>query len=412
MKVYRLLTILLWPAFFIYTIKTALRDKSTRYFLQRTGFAYPEIKHNANIYWIHCASVGEVNTYLPLHLKLLQHLPETQFLITTNTTTGASTVARNIKALSISNTRHCYLPLESGFAIRRFLKHFQIRQCLIMETEIWPLLFQMCKQKKIPLRIINARLSHRTLNTNSWIKSIYQLSLSRVDKILCKSAHELQNFQALGATEQQLVIAGNLKFTSTDQADTLTPVDLNKRNYCVAASTHNDEEQQLAKLWNTLETEHLLVIVPRHPKRSEQIQKQLQTLNIKYAVRSLQQAIEPDTKIYLADTMGELKHFMSGAQFVFIGGTLIKHGGQNLLEPARMAKTTVCGPHMFNFKDEVALLLKNDACIQVNNTEELQQAFIELLTRPEKTAVMGENARKVLSNQAEILDTYIACIID
>lgn len=384
---YHLVTILLWPVFFIYTLRVSLRDKSSRYFFQRLGFKYPE-QRNATI-WIHCASVGEVNTYFPLHLKLVDKYPDTLFIITTNTTTGARTVNRH----NAPRTTHCYLPIESGFAIKRFLKACKPEQCIIMETEIWPRLYQHCSNKNIPIDIINARLSHRTLNTNSWIKSVYKTALEKVNKIFCKSELELNHFEILGAKTQQLVIAGNLKFTFTESSSSAKTINLNNRSYCVAASTHDNEEQQLSEIWRDLSTETLLVIVPRHPNRSAPIQKQLNELNLNYAVRSKQQAITNETQIYLADTLGELNDFMATADFVFIGGSLIKHGGQNLLEPARLGKTVICGPHMFNFKDEVKLLLDHQACIQVNNTTELKQVFSDLLRQP---AQFSEDRKSVV----------------
>ncbi len=401
---YRLLTIILWPVLFLYTLKIALRDKSSRYFFQRLGLTYP-CQTTATL-WTHCASVGEVNTYLPLHQKLLAHYPEAQFVITTNTVTGASTVMRN----QLERTQHCFLPIESTFAIKRFLKVWQPSQCLIMETEIWPLLYKTCHKKRIAISIINARLSHRTLNTNNWIKNQYKTSLTYVTKILCKATDELNNFKQLGASESQLTVAGNLKFTFNKFTNALDPIDINHRKYCVAASTHNNEEEQLATLWKKLNTDLLLVIVPRHPNRSKSIQKQLHALNIKYAVRSQQDNITDNTLVYLADTLGELQPFMQGAELVFIGGSLIKHGGQNILEPCRLGKPTLCGPHMFNFKDELTLLLEHNACVQINTINELQTTLSSYLKNPANLIEIGNNAKKTLQKQSTILDTYLSSL--
>jgi len=406
--IYRLLTILLWPVFFIYTLKISLRDKSFRYFLQRLGFSYPPQKNK--FIWIHCASVGEVNTYRALHLKLLTKFPDAQFVITTNTVTGAKTVHRH----KFERTEHCYLPVESGFAIKRFIKAWQPSQCLIMETELWPLLYKTCHNNSISIFIINARLSHRTLSANSWVKSLYKTSFSAVTKILCKSGNELNNFKTLGADTSQLLVTGNLKFSTSDDALQDKPVNLNNRPYCVAASTHNDEELQLATLWNKLNPNMLLVLVPRHPTRSKQIQKQLDTLNLSYAVRSQHLPEQPklnnDTKIYLADTLGELTQFMLNAEFIFIGGSLIKHGGQNILEPCRLGKPTICGPHMFNFKEEVAFLLDNNACIQVNDLDELEHQISNYFDKPDDFIAVGNNAKSALQKQSTILDNYISII--
>ena len=401
---YRIVVFLLWPVFFFYTLKISLRDKSTRYLLQRLGFSYTALNSKAGrTYWIHCASVGEVNTYMPLHQRLIKQFPDTKFIITTNTTTGASTVSRH----ACERTTHCYLPIESSFAIKRFLNTAQPERCLIMETEIWPLLYKHCAQQNIPINIINARLSHRTLKANNWIKNIYKKSLHSVEKILCKSEQEVLNFKQLGATEEQLFNMGNLKFALANEADTHLAIDLNSRKYFVAASTHNDEEQQLAQLWCELNTDTVLVIVPRHPNRSNKIQTQLGNLNIKFSVRSKQQILGNNTNIYLADTLGELTGFMNGADCVFMGGSLIPHGGQNILEAARLGKTVVCGPHMFNFKDEVELLKTHNACIQVNNITELKNTFIDLLESPQDKS-LGENAKKALLSQANVVERYLS----
>ncbi|VAW58623.1 3-deoxy-D-manno-octulosonic acid transferase [hydrothermal vent metagenome] len=402
---YRLLSILLWPVFLIYTLKTSLRDKSFRYFFQRLGFSYPSQK--TKTIWIHCASVGEVNTYLPLHHKLLAQYPNTNFVITTNTVTGSSTVLRH----KLKHTQHCFLPIESAFAISRFLNAWQPSQVLIMETEIWPLLYKKCHLKNIPISIINARLSHRTLNTNNWIKTLYKTSLSYVGKILCKSKNELNNFKLLGATDKQLSIAGNLKFAFTYNSQTTEPINLNNRKYCVAASTHNNEEEQLAALWNKLDTNILLVIVPRHPNRSKQIQKQLNTLNIKLSIRSKKQNIDKNTRVYLADTLGELAQFMQQAELVIIGGSFIKHGGQNILEPCRIGKPTICGPHMFNFKDEVEFLLQHNGCIQIKDISEIGTIVNEYISAPENLTSIGNNAKNALQKQSVILDDYISSLL-
>jgi len=402
---YRFLTILLWPVFFLYTLKIALRDKSSRYFFQRLGFSYP--KQKSKTFWTHCASVGEVNTYLALHHKLLEKHSSAQFVITTNTVTGASTVARH----KLKRTQHCYLPVESSFAIKRFLNAWQSTECLIMETEIWPLLYKKTHAKNISISIINARLSHRTLKTNSWITSLYKTSLTYVDKILCKSETELKNFKQLGADDKQLSVAGNLKFTFIESTQAVTAINLNNRKYCVAASTHNDEEQQLASLWKKINPDLLLVIVPRHPNRSKAIQKQLEAFDINYAVRSRHDELSNSTQIYLADTLGELTQFMQGAEWVFIGGSLIEHGGQNILEPCRMGKPTICGPHMFNFKDELEMLLNNKACIQIQSLSELEALLTNNTLKHEELTTIGNNAKIALQKQSSILDSYISHLI-
>ena len=351
--------------------------------------------------------MGEVNTYLPLHKKLLAQYPRMQCLITTNTTTGAQTVERH----QLDRTRHCYLPIESGFAIKRFLNAAQPQQCLIMETELWPLLYRHCAKKNIRITLINARLSHKTLRAHKWIRRLYRDTLRHVNKILCKSTDEYQHYLQLGASEAQLEVVGNLKFAieaHTDQRPVHLPDALQQRGYCVAASTHHNEEQQLARLWQQLDTPHLLVIVPRHPNRSVQIQKQLSELQINFAVRSKQQAVDASTRVYLADTLGELRQFIADAHCVFIGGSLIDHGGQNILEAASAGKAIICGPYMYNFSEELQLLLSHQACIQVNNIQQLQQVIQNLLRDDAQLNALQNNARQVMQQQADITQAYLS----
>ncbi len=396
---YRLLTYLLWPVFFIYTVRIALRDRSWRYFKQRLGYDYTR---SDNTIWIHCASVGEVNTYAPLHHALLKQSPDQHFIITTNTTTGAATVSRH----HFERTRHVYLPIENSFAIRRFLKHYTPSTALIMETEIWPLLYNLCHKHSVNITIINARLSHRTLEAGSWIKKRYQQALARVDKILCKSEAEQSNFIQLGASAEQLIIVGNLKFAAPENTQQLQGIDLG-RDYCVAASTHHDEEIQLARLWQQIKTKDLLVIVPRHPDRRNDIQAQLKQLDINFSVRSKQQPVDASTKVYLADTLGELNRFYVNARLVIIGGSIIKRGGQNLLEPARLGKAIICGPHMYNFADETELLLQHKACMQCNSLEAIRLTIESFVSQPELARDMGQRALSALKDTDSVTDDYI-----
>ncbi len=395
---YRLLSYLLWPVFFIYTLRIAWRDKSIRYFKQRLGFAYTA---SSDSIWIHCASVGEVNTYAPLHRALLKQYPSRQFIITSNTTTGAATVERQ----QFERTQHVYLPIENHFAIKRFLNHYRPAAALIMETEIWPLLYRLCHKRSISITIINARLSHRTLDAGNWIKKQYHYALNLVDKILCKSEAELNNYLQLGASPQQLLVTGNLKFALAETTQTLQGIDLG-RDYCIAASTHYDEEAQLATLWQQLQTDCLLVIAPRHPNRSDDIQAQLKKLEIRFSVRSKNQPVDHTTQVYLADTLGELDQFYIHAGFVIIGGSIIKHGGQNLLEAARLGKAIICGPHMYNFSDETALLLEHQACIQTGSITEMKHAIDNLLNNPEQAKHMGLLAQQALADTRHVLTAY------
>lgn len=399
---YYILTILLLPVLVIYTLKLAIKFKSFIYLKQRLGFSLPEL--DGKPVWIHCASVGEVNTFLPLLDKLINELPRQIFVITTNTTTGANALQRH----ELNNTVHCYLPIENSYLIKKFLKQIQPRLCLIMETEIWPLLYKHITQLNIPLSIINGRLSNKTINTQNWIKNLYRQSLGHVDHILTRSEQDSSLFKELGASEKNIETIGNLKFSQNTFKPPLTLDNFTQRRFVLAASTHEDEELQLAKLWHdTKFKDTLLVIAPRHPIRRKKIINQLKDLNKNISVRSNGDLIDENTDIYLADTLGELTGLMNAASIVFMGGSLIQHGGQNFLEAANLSKAIIFGPHMHNFQNEVDLFKHHHACLQINNINELSIAIQSLLIDNNARTSLESCAGQLMNNQADIADHYL-----
>jgi len=364
MFLYRLATTALWPILFFYTLRLALRYKSFKYFKQRLGFAYPKTK--GDVIWLHCASVGEVNTCLPL-LHLLQNkLSHKTFLITTNTVTGEQTFLKK----HVKNSQHCFLPIDLFGSSYRFIKQIKPSLAIILETELWPNLYQQCAQQNIPLCIVNARLSHKTLNANRWIKSLYRQALSIPQCILARSIQDAESFVQLGANKNIIQTLGNLKFSSAINAH-IAQLDMSFPSYTLLASSHHNEEVLLAKLWQQENFNDLLVVVPRHPERGIKIQQTLNKLGFKTARRSQHEKVEKNTQVYIADTLGELKLFMNKANIVIMGGSFIAHGGQNLLEAASLGKAIITGPYMFNFKDEMDLFLQQKACIQSQSLEDL-----------------------------------------
>ncbi|MDQ7017309.1 MAG: 3-deoxy-D-manno-octulosonic acid transferase, partial [Gammaproteobacteria bacterium] len=392
---YRLLLLLLFPLVVLYTLRRSFRDGDRRYFWQRFGCQQP--KMNQPI-WLHCASVGEVNAALPLLKALLTEHPNATFLLTTNTPSGQQIAEKKLDPrVTLS-----YLPLDYPLFMRRFLHRSQPRCALIMETEIWPNLYHRCQQQKIPLTIINARLSQRTLNSHRIFRWAYQQALKNI-RILAKSSQDAAHFQTLGADIEQIQIIGNLKFApQTAPLNTKNPL---HRPYLIAISTHDDEELRLAKLWQQIKhhhPQHLLVIAPRHPERRQQILHTLAPLKLQIASRSQSEAVQQHTDLYLADTLGELNLFMQHAELVFIGGSLIAHGGQNLLEPARLGKPIICGAHMFNFQAEVDLFLNHNALLQINNENELSETVQMLLKQPKKRAHLAHNAQALMQQESTV----------
>lgn len=401
---YRLILAILFPVLIVYTLIQAIKYRSLRFFLQRTGLSYGPAQ--STDIWIHATSVGEVSAAIPLINAFQDKYKDPSFLVSTTTPTGARLLAQK----NINNTRHFYLPLDYSFMVSRFLNNIKPKCALVMETEIWPNLYRHCDKINIPLFIINGRLSAKTLNTKTWIKSLYRETLKFPSKILTRSDNDAKSFIALGASPEKVKTIGNIKF-SANLATPENKLDLPEKKFILAASTHDNEEYLLAETWKQRELEkqgYLLVIVPRHPTRLNSILQQLASLNLNTAVRSRSDAITEKTELYIADTVGELVDFMTAAQLVFVGGSLVPVGGHNILEPALLGKPIVFGPHMNNFADEAELLLNFDAAIQVEGADQTGDTIHDFFDNPDKLIEMGKRARQLMEKQKDTATRYVS----
>lgn len=362
-----------------------------------------------NPLWIHCASVGEVNAVAPLLRLVLEKHPSIELLVTTNTPTGRNVLIQQFK----DTVTHYYLPLDYRCLSTRLIKKLKPRALLLVETELWPNLLSACSAHKIPVAIINGRLSQRTLSANAWLKSCYADCLQQSTAILARSNQDAESFIALGASAEKVKVIGNIKFsfqTATSQQHRLID-----RPYVLFASSHHDEEQQLTECWQQLLTENhsdtpLLVIVPRHPERGPAILNQLQSSGLELQLRSTHPSPASTTDIYIADTLGELRQLICHAQLVVMGGSFIPHGGQNLLEPAAFGKAIIVGPSMENFAEETSALLAKDAIIQVPTIDAAKQQIKHLLADNTACTRMGEAAQKVMKRESQVAKKYLQAI--
>jgi 3-deoxy-D-manno-octulosonic-acid transferase len=402
-----MLMIVLAPLLMCHSVWQALRAKSLRLGLQRLGLAYPQ--RDDQPIWIHAASVGEVNAVIPLIKKLRIRYPQINIIITTITPTGAANASNKLP----HDIQHVFLPIDQTWSVSRFLKALNPRVALIMETEIWPQLYHHCAKQNIPLMVINGRLSERTLNTMAWIRRIYTTTLSTVGRVLARSETDKEHFIALGVAPEKIKTLGNIKYAQCDETKIPTKRSITQRPYVLAASTHDDEELRFLRIWQSIDThDHLLIIAPRHPQRIREILAQLNPLCGNIAIRSQNDLITEDTQVYIADTLGELELFIQGAELVFMGGSLIPRGGQNILEPARFGKAILFGSHMQNFQDEAHLFLDQQAAIQCSNEQQLAEQISQLLEDKEKCQRMGINALRIIQEQQQVLDAYIEEVAD
>ncbi len=387
------------PAIF-YTAWQAWRHKDWHHLTERLCLA--NYTRGPFDIWLHAASVGEANAVIPLVELITQRHPHLSILFTANTPTGGMTARHKLPAKVVFH----YMPIDWQFAVERFTAQVKPHAVLITETEIWPNLYLHCAHKGIHLSIINGRLASNILSKSHWIKRVYWRTLEVVYWILARSEEDRDNFLAMGANEQYTKVIGNIKFAAVGQ-NAAEPFNAN-RPYVLAASTRDGEEGLIAECWKQLAPqEHLLIIVPRHPKRLPHILRDLKPLDLTLAIRSRSETITDKTQIYLADTFGELDQFISGSQFVIMGGSLKPFGGQNILEVARAGKGVIFGPHMDNFSNEAALFLQHDVGLQVKTTADLSAAIARLLTEPERANALGEHGLALMAEAGDMAERYL-----
>jgi 3-deoxy-D-manno-octulosonic-acid transferase len=342
-------------------------------------FGFYQFTINKPVIWLHCVSVGETRAAEPLIKALLLQYPKHQILISHGTPTGRETS----NALFGSQIYSVYLPYDLPFAVNRFLAHFKPNIGLLMETELWFNLMAACKQRKIPLLLLNARLSEKSANGYAKLGPLVAQGMQNLSAVAAQSQDDATRFARLGA--QSVLVTGNIKFDVKPPADSVNKgaqlrALLGNRLVLCAASTREGEEQLILDAVNGLDC--LTIIVPRHPQRFDTVADMLKTAGIIFARKKdlsiAQQPISNATKVLLGDTMGELFTYYAASDFAFIGGSLVPLGGQNLIEAATMGKPILIGPHTFNFAEATKQAVAMGAAVQVENAQALRLQIVQL----------------------------------
>ncbi len=385
-----------------YTLVRTARDGGSAYLRGRYG--YGTVRTDDAV-WVHCASVGEVAAATPLLHELDGH-GIGPLLVSTATPTGQ----QRARAQAPHGATVVYLPVDRPGPVRRFLARTRPRAALILETELWPWLFGALEDRAIPIVLVNGRLSPRTLDAPAWWRRTAEWCLQRVTRVLARSETDRDRFRKLGVEPERLAVVGNLKFATPGGAP-VTAIDPGSP-FVLAASTHEDEELQLARAWASAGSrEHLLVIAPRHPERGADIASALSAEGFEVRRRSQGEPAGPPGSIYLADTLGELTGLIVGAEVVIMGGSLIRRGGQNVLEPARAGRAIVTGPHMYNFADETDQLEAAGALLRRADATEVITAATGLLAAPDEARRMGEAGRTMMEREADMAERYRRALV-
>lgn len=329
--------------------------------------------------WVHAVSVGETRAAAPLVRALLADYPGVPVLVTTTTLTGAT----HVGMLFGDTVIHRFAPFDVPGAVRRFVRTARPRLAIILETEIWPHLFQALEETKTPLVLANVRLSERSYQRYRRVRALMKRTLGIPAVIGAQALADATRLRALGAPIERLHITGNMKFELSPtaglrEAAQALRYDWGERHVIVAASTHQGEEEMMLAAYETLRpaiAPALLVLVPRHPERFESVDKLVRARGLRAVLRSSGLPVTADTEVLVGDTMGELMLFFAAADCAFIGGSLVETGGHNPLEALALGVPVVFGPHMFNFGEIARLTVGAGAGIQVKDQAGLVTAL-------------------------------------
>ncbi len=362
--------------------------------------------------WFHAASVGELNSILPLINELIPIHKTTTFLVTTGTVTSAKILEKT----ELERVIHQFPPVDTPQAVSAFLKHWKPDLAIFVESEIWPnLLVQTSKKTKTIL--LNARLSDKSYRIWRRFERLGKFLFSRFDQIYPSTKSDLEKISYF-VSPKKINYIGNLKYAAPKPACNEVELKklekvIGKRKLWLAASTHKSEEEEIIKTHLSLLSKHkdlLTIILPRHPNRGMEILDLCASYKTSPVLRSTEKPITNKTGIYIADSIGEIGVFYTLADIVFVGGSLINHGGQNILEPARSDCAVITGVHTFNFKEVVAKFVKAEAIIIVQSQKNLVTKVDELLSDKKLVKKLSSQALVVANEVNSILDETVKSV--
>ena len=360
--------------------------------------------------WMHGASVGEAVTILPLARRLIAR--GCKVLLTTGTVTSAAVVAQRLPEGAV----HQYVPLDVPAFVARFLDHWRPDMAIFAESELWPSILADLKRRSVPLFLVNGRMSKRSFRRWQRFSGTIRAMLGQFD--LCMAQSEADGLRLTGLGAPRVIATGNLKFdvpAPPANPDVLAGLmaAIGSRPVWMAASTHEGEEVMAAQVHRKLAEALpglLTIVAPRHPERGPAIDSALSALGVTTARRSRGALPVADTQLYIADTVGELGVFYRVAKVVFVGGSLVPHGGQNPVEPAKLGAAVLHGLHVHNFIEAYATLDRHGGARAVADGEALAAEVGRLLARPEDAVQVATAAAAAVEGLSGALDRTMAAL--
>ena len=391
------LVIIISPIIIIYRIAKGKED------VKRVGekfCIYSKKKSNKKV-WIHAASVGELMSIVPVIRKLEKNKKIKNILLSTSTTSSA----KIFNKLKLKKTSHIYFPLDNNFIVKRFINYWQPELAIFIDSEIWPNMFRNLHIKDIPIIIMNARITKRSFNKWQIFPNFAKQVFGKITLALPQNLETLKYLKLLKVRD--IKTAGNLKYYGQkDNHDNSKKLLKNKfkdfKVWC-AASTHFNEEILIGNLHKKLKKKQrklITIIIPRHVSRTNEIKETLNKIELNCILHSSSEKIKKDTDIYLVDSYGETSKFYNLTNISFVGGSIIKHGGQNPLEPARLGNYIISGPNVKNFKEIYAFLNKLKMSSITSDILKMENLILKRLNN--KTP--NKNIKKIIKIGNDVLE--------
>ena len=421
--IYNIFLILYWLMLLPLLIYRLLFEEGFYYRVKQSAGVMPtptleKIAYHQAI-WVHAASVGEVVAASPIVRELKKRYPEQMVVVSVVTATGH----KMAQSIIPEADGHIFFPVDIPIITNRIVKIVDPKIIILIETELWPNFLRIAWRKKIPVMMMNGRISDRSMRRYSLVKSYTERMLNQIRLLCMQSSFDVEHIKAMGADPVRIIITGNTKFDQTYATVSAEECAALKREFrfedrgpiIVAGSTHSGEEEIFMKTMRDLREKYpdlCIVLALREITRAPSVKRHVEESGFSVIRRSEMGTKEDDGafhQVVILDTIGELGRLYSIADVVFVGGSLVKIGGHNILEPAAHGKPIIVGPYMFNFKEIFELLSKHGVCLMVKNGDDLYETLSKLLSDPERMKRMGEQALVVVNENRGATQRNIEC---
>ncbi len=392
-------------------LRLLIRGRKAPAYLSRWGerFGFYQKPQPSGVIWFHTVSVGEAEAAFPLIEQIMARFEQLPILVTTTTPTGSA----RVRAFLGHRVHHVYLPYDLPDAMSRFYRQFKPKIAIILETEIWPNMLYQARRRGVPSLIVNARLSEKSAKGYARLGSFMATTLADISHVCAQTKNSADRFIRLGLAANKVSVPGNIKFDMAvpayfhEQAEVIRRDGFQQRPSWIAASTHAGEDEKVLTAFVEIKKQFphcLLVLVPRHPERFNEVAKLCEKLGFSVTRRSEQGGTQVANDIFLLDTLGELRLYYATVDVAFVGGSLVPTGGHNMLEPAALAIPVLFGPFVHNFTEISERLLSKKAAIQVSDEQMLAQQVINLLQHSEQRDLMGSAGRAFVEQNQGAVD--------